>query len=78
MLDYAFDAPVIVEFNGVKEEAPLCLAITVAANLLSQDQVFSVKDKTENVYCVYDGERLYADTRISTAISATGQALKEV
>jgi hypothetical protein len=78
MLDYAVDAPVIIEFDGNVENAPLCLAVTVATNLLSKEKVFSIKDSKENVYCTFDGEQLYSDTRIASLLSATGQAFKEV
>jgi len=78
MLDYAFDAPVILECDGNQDEMPLSLAITVVTSLMAKDAVFVLKDGADNTYCTFDGERFYGDTRISRVIAATGYAMKEV
>jgi len=78
MLDYAFDAPTILEHQGTKDQMPLSLAITVVTSLLAKDLVFTLKDETDNMYCTFDGETFYGDSRITSVISATGHAMKEV
>jgi hypothetical protein len=77
MLNYAIDARVHLEFDGSLHKVPLTMAIAMAAKLLGYESVFSVKDEHGEVYCTYDGDRLYADTRVSTLIHEMGIALTE-
>lgn len=77
MLDFAFDAKVIIEFQGNRNLVSLSLALVVASKLLANDVVFSIESEQQGVYCTYDGEKLYADTRVTAVLQELGISLTE-
>lgn len=77
MLDYSFDAIVIFEANGRQHRVPLSLAMLNAAQLLSKEVPFKVLNSDRVIYCTFDGEAFYADTRVTEMVKVMGVAFAD-
>lgn len=77
MLDYAFDAVVFVERQGERIKVTLSVAVLHAAQLLAAQVPFKIVDQATNIYATFDGNRFYADSRISATVEGMGVAFHE-
>lgn len=72
MLDFAFDAPVVLTANGQKNTMSLSVALVYVNTLLAQGAVLRLDTPEKTPYLIYDGAHVYADNRILKTLIEMG------